>query len=729
MLYYPLSAFLSGSISFLFCLYVFITNPKAQINRVFSAFLLCVSWMSFSYFFWMIAHNTESALFWVRSTIGANIFVPATLFHFGIHFINEQKKHFRTSLFIYILCSIFFLLNFASLTVKGMEPRLFFPYWPIIGPAFVPFIVTFFGVVVYTLFLAKHKMRRLFGDDAKRLKYMIIAVAIGAAGGFTNYLLCLRIPIPPIGNGLIFVGMIFAPHAFLKYRLMAAGQFTKNLAIAFFFTILAFGLSATFGSAMYLYLSTEIGERWWMVLVVVTILVTALAYASTLYTIRRTDEEETERVKKARKALELSGESMIEIDDVKRLAKIIPRYLTMFYHTKLGISIEHASIFLLNGEKSRYELAAESGKKQFKGLKIIDLDSRLSDWFTKMVPLMLEHNIVQKKDVQVLKTDDLSFWMRDGRLSALDADTGLFLTELKEEMQSLGVTVCVPGFFKHNLLGFLLLGPKSQGDFTRIELDLFSELSSDAMVAFKSAQLSEMMRRFKEEKAEAEKLIAMGELMICVRHELGNILNNITTVLQSMEDAFRQSRLDQIEQFSEIAENSVNRIKMFWSAIDDYKNKSQSQERRSYNLRQTLDQALLDVADHLNEWNISVYSTIDPRINILGSKTWPDIFKHLLVNSCYSMENIGGSISYNATVDRESHLLELTQADTGRDLSTLLEKSARLYVNSFPERGKVGGLNLFLAKKIITDHHGTFEIASNDRKGTKFVVKLPLANM
>jgi signal transduction histidine kinase len=44
----------------------------------------------------------------------------------------------------------------------------------------------------------------------------------------------------------------------------------------------------------------------------------------------------------------------------------------------------------------------------------------------------------------------------------------------------------------------------------------------------------------------------------------------------------------------------------------------------------------------------------------------------------------------------------------------------------FAEQGKLGGLNLFLTRLIIQDHKGTLDIESNEGKGTKFVVSLPV---
>ena len=111
---------------------------------------------------------------------------------------------------------------------------------------------------------------------------------------------------------------------------------------------------------------------------------------------------------------------------------------------------------------------------------------------------------------------------------------------------------------------------------------------------------------------------------------------------------------------------------------------------------------------------------------IKGTGTFPDIFKHLVINSVYSMEINGGPISVKAIELENEKIIEITHEDMGVDISGEIKDKELDGGGYFADRGKLGGLNLVLAQKIVSDHKGTFEIQSNGGHGTKFVIHLPI---
>ena len=92
------------------------------------------------------------------------------------------------------------------------------------------------------------------------------------------------------------------------------------------------------------------------------------------------------------------------------------------------------------------------------------------------------------------------------------------------------------------------------------------------------------------------------------------------------------------------------------------------------------------------------------------------------------MEKGGGESIVTVGINKETNMVEITQADTGIDLTEEMRKHATMGGELFAEQGKEGGINLFLARRIINDHNGTFDIESNEGKGTRFIIRLPLDN-
>jgi len=71
---------------------------------------------------------------------------------------------------------------------------------------------------------------------------------------------------------------------------------------------------------------------------------------------------------------------------------------------------------------------------------------------------------------------------------------------LKRQMDLVKASLCVPCYFKRDLLGILILGEKVSGDaFTREEMGFFVTLANDAAMAIANAQLIENLHQKVEE--------------------------------------------------------------------------------------------------------------------------------------------------------------------------------------------------------------------------------------
>ena len=77
---------------------------------------------------------------------------------------------------------------------------------------------------------------------------------------------------------------------------------------------------------------------------------------------------------------------------------------------------------------------------------------------------------------------------------------------------------------------------------------------------------------------------------------------------------------------------------------------------------------------------------------------------------------------------REGRSLELSVQDTGSGIDEKVK--ARIFepfFTTWTDRGGTG-LGLAVVKSIVTEHRGTIEVDSKRAEGTRFTVRLPLAN-
>jgi len=518
--------------------------------------------------------------------------------------------------------------------------------------------------------------------------------------------------------------LIFFPFILFKYRLMKLSDLIRKLIFISVVSSLVFASSLLFSTLLLRHLNLTADIYKSILVVGISLIFSSIGCLAGSFLIRRMREENEEKFHHAQELLKRSGKGMIEIDKVERLAKIIPRYLTMFYLKNLGVSIQHADIFLLNEEKRHYALAGTAGPLKLDRKKTLSFDSAIYEWFTIKRKKILDSKIAQAQDIDILKIDDIDYWLRHPKFLSLESNMDTFLHNLRNEMENLQVMICIPGFFKDKLLGFLMFGHREGGTYGSNELDLFVSLSADAILALKNAELSELLIKFESKKAETEKLIVTNELMECVRNDMGNIFSNMAmvSVIAKKETDARRSK--SIKKLSDKVDNAAVRVKTIWNHIDEYQRKSLSGEEQTYNLLDGIEANLVYVNEYIEKWNIKLFLNIDPRIIIKGKDVLPDAFKHLMINSCWSMEGIGGSISFYANMDSDG-MVEITQTDAIEGHGALDEEEVVSRSKLFMEREKRGGIDLFLARKIVSDHNGTFHIESIDNSKIQYVIKLP----
>jgi len=178
-----------------------------------------------------------------------------------------------------------------------------------------------------------------------------------------------------------------------------------------------------------------------------------------------------------KKELETAAKSMILVHEPDTLIKMIVRMIMQ------KVKVSHAGILLYHSENDSYVLTVSRGPS---GIKIPIGFARLS----KENPLIRFFS--QKKDQDIFDTPAFNYYkakkvLQRGRISLELRD---LLNSALYQMEIFGAVVCIPSYFRDDLLGLLFLGKKTDNrDFAREELDFFIALASDVAMAIRNAQL------------------------------------------------------------------------------------------------------------------------------------------------------------------------------------------------------------------------------------------------
>ncbi len=178
-----------------------------------------------------------------------------------------------------------------------------------------------------------------------------------------------------------------------------------------------------------------------------------------------------------KKELEAAAKTMILVHDPDLLLKMIVRSIVN------KVKVSHASVLLYRKDDSGYVLSVSRGELKEKlpiGMARLDRENPLVVFFQK-------HNDLRFFNERALVYQELRKLLAK---KSLDLSAKDLISHVLYQLDIFDSVVCVPSYFRDQLLGFLLLGKKNNGmPFCREELDFFIALASNVSMAIRNAQL------------------------------------------------------------------------------------------------------------------------------------------------------------------------------------------------------------------------------------------------
>ncbi len=187
-----------------------------------------------------------------------------------------------------------------------------------------------------------------------------------------------------------------------------------------------------------------------------------------------------------KKELENASKTMILVHDPDILIKLIVRMIVQ------KVKVSHCCILLYNRNKNSYVLTISRGRAGLKvpeGFTRMDMDNSLIRFFR------------ERKNKLLFNSEILSYEEAEKFMHLIaDSDLKDLLFKAFKQMELFETSVCIPCYFREDLLGILLLGKKIENSkFDHDELDFFIALSQNVAMAIRNAQL------FNDLKMELEK--------------------------------------------------------------------------------------------------------------------------------------------------------------------------------------------------------------------------------
>ncbi len=454
---------------------VYFANRRSVANRLWARFCCSVSLWGFGALGIGLGVPHDVALIIIRFSYIGVILIPALFHHFVTVFLGLKRPN---SLFLVYAVTVFFeIVNWTPWLVPRMQWVFGQFYFPVPGPFYPYFFCFFMGMTIFSHIEMLVILRRTeHGLVRLRIKWFLVAMVIGYAGGTSCFLPVFGVPLYPLGNFSVPLYPIITTYAILRYQIMDV-----NLAMArgfaFLFTYsLVIGLPFFVGHRYQTLWKQLLGSSWWTAPVALMGTLSSLGPSVYLWLQKRAESRLLRDQQRYQATLLHASAGMTRIRDVRRLCHLIVHLITH------SVKASHAGLFLLDRNIRAYVLKASRQHPRYTPGR----------WVSADVPL-----------AQMLRDSRKPVVIDELRLHTTATDRSY--RELFRFLEEFQVSVGVPIFIEHRLLGFILLGPKRPRDiYTAADLEALSTLANQAALAIENAMVFEELAKTQAEVIEQE---------------------------------------------------------------------------------------------------------------------------------------------------------------------------------------------------------------------------------
>lgn len=232
----------------------------------------------------------------------------------------------------------------------------------------------------------------------------------------------------------------------------------------------------------------------------------------------------------------------------------------------------------------------------------------------------------------------------------------------------------------------------------------------------------EIEKMHRTQMSRAEHLATLGELATGLAHEIRNPLAGIAGVIEIIgRDLPESSPARAMVKDVRLEINQINRI---LTDLLETARPHPPQMMRS-NLNTTVEHAVMLARQQVLSKPIRIELTPSPNLAEVehDSDQIHQVVLNLLLNAVQAIERAG---SVSVVIGTRDDCATITVTDSGRGMTS--QQMVQIFRPFFTTKGNGTGLGLSLVRRIIEEHHGRIDVASEPGKGSTFEVLLPFTH-
>jgi signal transduction histidine kinase len=227
------------------------------------------------------------------------------------------------------------------------------------------------------------------------------------------------------------------------------------------------------------------------------------------------------------------------------------------------------------------------------------------------------------------------------------------------------------------------------------------------------------MRELQSKLRESEKMVALGEMVGGIAHEIRNPLVAIGGLARRL---YEHQTDEEHKRYAERIISGVERLERMCKRIDEYKGVLVSNLKQG-DINEVIKRAVDEVMDYMDSRDIKILTSLTeepPALNMDATNLKIAIF-NILQNSIEAIEG-KGEVRISEKPSGDSLLVAISDTGCGME-----EADIRKIFHPFQTSKMTGaGLGLTVSYRIIHDHGGDIMVTSKKGEGTTFTIRLPL---
>ncbi len=236
----------------------------------------------------------------------------------------------------------------------------------------------------------------------------------------------------------------------------------------------------------------------------------------------------------------------------------------------------------------------------------------------------------------------------------------------------------------------------------------------------KLKEQTDILFQTEEQLRRADRLSALGELSAGMAHEIRNPLGSIKGAVEILKDDYSPDEAKY--EFIQILLKETDRLNNILQEFLSFAKPKQPELQRA-DLNDSVESVLTLTTQQARKAGVRVEKKLDPAIGeqSLDAGLLKQALLNLILNAIQAMPG-GGVLSVETR--RQAGAVEIRVADTGTGIPE--ENRKKLFSPFFTTRKNGTGLGLAITYRIIENHHGKIDVASEPGKGTTFTITIPI---